>query len=94
MSHHKQKLVRGAFLTYLCEIVHFFLPLLIVACHFIEKKHQHDPDEDFGMGPSTFSEAKSTIFREVSYYLIPCSGVCVITILHIFFSLICTRRKS
>ena len=38
-----------------------------MACHFTEKKHQHDPDEDFGMGPSKFTYAKSTTFSEVSY---------------------------
>ena len=50
-----------------------------MVCHFTEKKHQHDPDEDFGMDPSTCSEAKSTNFSEVSYYVIPCRGVCVTT---------------
>ena len=59
-----------------------------MACHFTEKEHQHDPDEDFGMGPSKFSDAKSTTFSEVSYCLIPCSGVYVT---NSFTSLICTR---
>ena len=40
-----------------------------MVCHFTEKKHQRDPDEDFGMGPSKFSEAKSAIFSKVSYYV-------------------------
>ena len=60
MSHHKQKLVCSK--SSLCKIVSYFL---IMACHFIEKKHQHDPD--YGMGLSKFT-AKSTTFSKVSYY--------------------------
>ena len=39
-------------------------------CHFTEKKHQHDPDEDFGMGPNKFTDAKRTIISEVYLTLI------------------------
>ena len=35
--------------------------------HFTEKKHHHDPDDDSGMGPSIFTDTKSTTFSEVSY---------------------------
>ena len=40
-----------------------------VSFHFTEKKHQHDPDDDSGMGPSIFTDTKSSIFSEVSYHL-------------------------
>ena len=36
---------------------------------FSEKKHQHDPDGDSGMGPSIFTDTKSSIFSEVSCHL-------------------------
>ena len=36
--------------------------------HFTEEKHQHH-DHDSGMGPSTFTDTKTTIISEVSYYL-------------------------
>ena len=35
--------------------------------HFTGKKHQHDPDDDSGMGPSMFTDTKSTTLSEVSY---------------------------
>ena len=37
--------------------------------HFTVKKHQHDPDDDSGIGPSTFTDTKSTTLSEVSGYL-------------------------
>ena len=37
--------------------------------HFTEDKHHHDPDGDSGLGPSTFTDTKSTTFSEVSYCL-------------------------
>ena len=39
-------------------------------CHFTDKKHHHDTDDDSGMGPSIFTDTKSTTFSEVSYYLL------------------------
>ena len=77
MSHHKQKLVCGTFLTSLCKNI-----FKIITCHFTERKHQHDPDEDFGMGPSKFTDAKSSTFSEVSYLIM----VYVQLLLHIMFS--------
>ena len=36
-------------------------------CHFTETKHQHDDDDDDSdMGPSIFTDTKSTIFSEVT----------------------------
>ena len=37
-------------------------------CLFTEKKHQHDDDDDddSDMGPSIFTDTKSTIFSEVT----------------------------
>ena len=55
--------------THFKKIVHSFYHLLIMACHFTEKKHQHDPDDDFGMGPSTMR----TTFTEVWTTILPCS---------------------
>ena len=51
----------------------------IMVCHFTVKKCQHDPDDDSGMDPSTFSDAESTTFSEVSYYLhqTVCITVCI-----------------
>ena len=43
-------------------------------CHFTEKRPHHDPDGDSGMGPSTFTDTKSTTFSEVSYTV--CIAVC------------------
>ena len=34
---------------------------------FTEKKYQYDPDDDSGMGPSIFTDTKSTTFSEVRY---------------------------
>ena len=34
---------------------------------FTEKRPHHDPDDDSGMGPSTFTDTKSTTFSEVCY---------------------------
>ena len=52
----------------------------IMVCHFTAKKCQHDPDDDSGMDPSTFSDAESTTFSEVSYYYLHqtvCITVCI-----------------
>jgi len=43
--------------------------LSTIVCHFTEEKHQHHDDDDSGMGPSTFTDTKTTINSEVSYYL-------------------------
>ena len=40
----------------------------IMFCHFTDVKHQHDPDDDSGVGPSISTDTK-TIFSEVSFYL-------------------------
>jgi len=44
------------------------LELAFLFDYFTEKKHQDDPDDDSGMGTSIFTDTKSTIFSEVSYY--------------------------
>ena len=41
--------------------------------HFAGNKHQYDSDDDSGMGPSTFSDTKSTTLSEVSYAPQSCS---------------------
>ena len=46
-----------------------FIESIIHTIPFTEKKHQHDPDDDSGMGSSTFTDTKSTTFSEVSYIL-------------------------
>ena len=43
-------------------------------CHFTGKKHQHDLDDDSAMGPSIFTDTKSTTFSEVNYTV--CIAVC------------------
>ena len=45
--------------------------------HFTVKKHQHDTDDDSGIGPSTFTDTKSTTLSEVSGYLPQYSVVCM-----------------
>ena len=53
---------------------------LYLGLPFTEKKHQRDPDDDSGMGPSTFTDTKSTNFSDVRYYLIHvvlCSHPCI-----------------
>ena len=53
----------------LCIHVHILpFSLSIGLFHLTEKEHQHDTDDDdSGMGPSTFTDTKSTTFSEVSY---------------------------
>ena len=47
--------------------------------HFTVEKHQRDPDDDSGMDPSTFTNAESATFSEVSYHLhqTVCITVCI-----------------
>ena len=53
----------------LCIHVHILpFSLSIGLFHLTEKEHQRDTDDDdSGMGPSTFTDTKSTTFSEVSY---------------------------
>ena len=34
--------------------------------YFIEKKHRYDPDDDSGIGPSIFTDTKSSTYSEVN----------------------------
>ena len=49
------------------SLMHGFM-FYLVFCLFTENKHHHDHDHDSGMGPSIFTDTKSTTFSEVSYY--------------------------
>jgi len=63
VNHHMQKLV-CAFLDSYHMKKNLILSLYLV--HLTEKKHHHDHDEDSGMGPSIFTDTKSTMFSEVN----------------------------
>ena len=39
-------------------------------CHFTDKKHLDDTDDDSGMGPSTHTDTTSATHSEVSHYLL------------------------
>ena len=45
-----------------------FILLVIMICHFTEKKRQLDIDNCSGMGPSIYTDTKSTTFTEVCFY--------------------------
>ena len=48
-------------------ILHALSPLhQPLFCHFTGTKHKHDDDDDSDMGPSIFTDTKSTIFSEVT----------------------------
>lgn len=72
MSCHRQELVctyigiPGSFAN---NISHFAISLSIVFC--IEKKSQHDDDDESGISPSMSTARKSTILSEVSYSVLP-----------------------
>ena len=70
-NHHKQELVCRYSLysysysySYIVLGIHPFLSVLCMVCYFTESKHEHD--DDSGMGPSTFTDTKSTNFSEVN----------------------------
>ena len=74
MNHHKQELVCRYSLysysysySYIVLGINPFLSLCLLwmVCYFTENKHQHH-DDDSGMGPSTFTDTKSTNFSEVN----------------------------
>ena len=41
-----------------------------MVCHFTDKKHQDNTDDDSGMGPSMFTDTASATFSEVCDYLL------------------------
>ena len=49
------------------EVCGLMLYSVFMVFHFTEKKYQHHPDDDSGVGPSIFTDTKSTTFSEVSY---------------------------
>ena len=87
MSLHRKKLV--------CTIVHGHMRNnliyhLFFLVHFTVNKHQYDPDDDSGIGPSTFTDTKSTTFSEVSCYYY--RNTCIVLWPHmLILSLLCTR---
>ena len=48
--------------------MHNSLAFCLFVIYCTEKEHQHDPDDDSGVGPSISTDTKSTTFSEVSYY--------------------------
>ena len=62
VNHHMQELVCAFLDSYHMnkKLNSFYL------VHLTGKKHHHDHDEDSGMGPSIFTDTKSTTFSEVN----------------------------
>ena len=71
---------------------HCFVSTLVF--HFTEKKHQHDTDDDPGIGSSISTETKSTTLSEVSCFLcFNCSDM--VHIPSLFFNRIAvTKRRN
>ena len=84
MSHHKQKMVCTFYRLYYMQGKSHILTfsLLIIT----EIKHQHDPDDDSGIGPSTFTDAMSTTFSEVSHYIPPSIRCVTFPYVHCFLT--------
>jgi len=49
-------------------VVVSLLVFILMICHFTEMKHQLDIDDCSGMGPSIYTDIKSTTFIEVCFY--------------------------